>query len=439
MISSRGWLGLLASLVVLFVAIATLNLLVLAAAVAVFAAVAGELLVFHLRAQGPQTAPFEATRVETPHVLSPGAGGAIELKVRYLGTRPIRAEVRDLIPRSLTVVAGRTAADQEWRSNESTTFRYAVRAGPRGSHLVGPVAVALESPHGFAFAQWTLPGSAEPIRVVPAAPLERAHRIGPGLLSPMQGRVTLRTRGFGSEFRSLRPYQTSDDLRHVAWRRSRPGQWFVREFEQESRQDYVLLLDVTPSMSAGLPGQNALDRAVEAASFVTAAVARGREDRVGLLTFTDRPRQYLRPERGEFHFRRLAENLAYLRPSEGTFDLAAALELLTRRLGRNTHVLAFTALDGPLKELHPVFARFRTRGHHLYLFPPHRDAFYPPVEASQAALTAMRWSEAEERGRLDRCVAEVRGEGIPTFPYDRRGATSQVLSTYRQLRAWGMA
>ncbi|HKV89722.1 MAG TPA: hypothetical protein VJQ43_00805, partial [Thermoplasmata archaeon] len=100
---------------------------------------------------------------------------------------------------------------------------------------------------------------------------------------------------------------------------------------------------------------------------------------------------------------------------------------------------AFTALDGPLDGLHPVYARFRDQGHRLYLFPPHRAEFYPPLDAPEAAQIALGWAESEERSRLDQRLMELRGEGIPTFPYDRRGATTQVLSTYGRLRAWGMA
>ena len=439
MISRRGSAALLASVLAVLLAVYSLSLLLLAGAVAVFAAVAGELLVFHLRTPGPETFPFEARRSESPRVMSPGTGATVEVLVRYSGTRPVSAEVRELLPGALTVVAGRPIANRYWQPGELAKLRYALRAGARGSHVLGPVAVAVESPHGLAWAQWNLPTSEEPVRVVPPAPIERAYRIGPALLTPMQGRVNLRVRGFGTEFRALRPYQLSDDIRHVAWKRSRPDQWYVREFDQESRQDFVLLLDVTPAMIAGLPGQNALDRAVEASSLVIAAVARGREDRVGLLTHTDRARQYLRPERGEFHFRRLAENLAYLRPSEGTFRLPAALDLLNRRLSKNTHVLAFSALDGPLESLAGVYARFRTLGHRLYLFPAHRAEFYPPASGPEAAEIALGWAEREERARIARQIAEVRGEGIPIFPYDRRGAIGQVLSTYGQLKAWGMA
>ncbi|MHB8352795.1 MAG: DUF58 domain-containing protein [Thermoplasmata archaeon] len=439
MISRTGWVAVGTALGALVLAAYTLDLLLLVGATAVFAGLAGEILLFHAEPPGPERTPFTVHRAETPRVLSPGAELNGQITVIYDGPRAVRAEVVDLLPGTLPIVAGRPSLRRWFAPGRSVALGYRLRAGDRGSHLMGPVAVTVESPHGLAWAQWTVPDSERPLRVVPPAPIERSHRIGPALFTRMQGRLALRHRGYGTEFRSLRPYQLSDDIRHVAWKRSRPGQWYVREFEQESRQDFVLLLDISPAMLAGVPGENALDRAIEAASLVTAAVARSGEDRVGLMTATDRPRQWLRPHRGEYHFRLIAENLAYLRPVEGIFNLGSALERLETRLRTNTHVLAFTALDGPLEGIHRTHARFRAHGHHLYLFPPNRAGFYPPLPPGHPGAIALGWAEQEEHERLEQRTSELRGVGIPIFPYDRRGATNQVLSTYGQLRAWGMA
>ncbi len=439
MIARRGWVALGAGTGALLIGAYTLDLLVLAGAVACFAALAAELLAFHLAPPRPAVYRFEAERTETPRSASPGSQFAVEVVVRYSGQGPVVAEVGDLLPRSLVRIAGSANVRRRWNPGDSVRLRFGLRATSRGSHVLGPVSVIVESLHQLAWVQWTLPATNRPIRVVPAAPIAGSHRLAPALLTRMQGRLALRHRGFGTEFRALRPYQLDDDLRHVAWKRSRPGQWYVREFEQESRQDYVLLLDVTPGMTAGLPGENALDRAVEAAALVVAAVARTGEDRVGLLTHTDKVRQYLRPERGEAHFRRIAENLAYLRAQGGVFDLPAALDYGTRRLARNTHFLAFTALDGPLDPLPAAYARFRDRGHRLYLFPPNRAQMYRDIDPTHPAISAWKWAEAEEGASLRRGISKMRAQGIPVFPYDRRGASVQVLSTYARLRSWGMA
>ncbi|MCI4346856.1 MAG: DUF58 domain-containing protein [Thermoplasmata archaeon] len=436
MIARRGYFAVAATAGALLLSAFTLELLLLLGSAVAFALVVGEILWFHRTLPG--AGEFVAVRDEGPSVLSPGNEATTQVSVVYRGTVPVLASVRDLLPEALSAGAPPPAPPRWWRPQVRRRVRSRLRSGARGSHVVGPVAVTLWSPRQLAWSQRLFSDTRQAVKVIPPAPIERAQRIGSALFTRVQGRLALRHRGFGSEFRSLRAYQPDDDLRHVAWRRSRPGQWYVREFEQESRQDFVLALDVTPAMLAGLPGENALDRAVEAASLVTAVVAHSGEDRVGLATGTERLRQYLKPSRGSRHFRLLAENLAYLRTEEGNFELPPFLEGLSRRLTTNSHVLLFSSLRGSLGDLHLAHARFRHRGHHLYLFLPQEAAFYPEGQPS-AGARALEWARREEQDRSAQVASELRAEGIPVFPYDRRGATGRVLETYTQLRAWGLA
>jgi uncharacterized protein (DUF58 family) len=436
-ITRRGYLALGATGLALLVAAFALELLLLLAAVAAFGLVAGEILLFHLSPAPPDD--WKGSRGETPVVLSPGARAATEVEVEYRGPAAQLASFTDLLPYALIAAPPGQTPPRWWRTGDRAVLRSELRASARGSHVVGPLAITLLSPRRLAWEQRFLPETRSTLKVIPPAPIERVQRIGFSLYTRVQGRLALRRRGFGTEFRSLRPYEPDDDLRHVAWRRSRPGQWYVREFEQESRQDFLLLLDVTPSMLVGLPGQNALDRAVEAASLVTAFVARSGEDRVGLATATNEIRQYLRPSRGARHFRILTENLAYLRTVNGQFALAPALNELTRRLPKNTHVLLFSPLREPLQELHVAYARFRHRGHRLYAFVPQAGAFYPDPSPRAPGLRVLEWAREEEGRRTAALLSDLRGEGVPVFPYDRRGASGRVVETYAQLRAWGIA
>ncbi|MGI0151761.1 MAG: hypothetical protein ACREC5_07485, partial [Thermoplasmata archaeon] len=206
MISRAGWIALAAALGALLLAAYTLELLLLLGATAVFGGVAGEIVLFHLAAPGPERTPFAVRRAETPRVLSPGAELEGRVDVTYSGERAIRAEVRDLLPGPLLRVAGVSATRRWFAPGRTVRLDYRLRAGDRGSHLLGPVAVTAESPHGLAWVQWMVPDSDRPVRVVPPAPIERSYRIGPALFTRMQGRLALRHRGYGTEFRSLRPY-----------------------------------------------------------------------------------------------------------------------------------------------------------------------------------------------------------------------------------------
>jgi uncharacterized protein (DUF58 family) len=191
-------------------------------------------------------------------------------------------------------------------------------------------------------------------------------------------------------------------------------------------------------MVAGEVGRTVLDRTSEAATLITGYAQRSAEDRLGLLTYSAGVRQFLPPARGPPHFRNMFENIGLVRPEPGPFELAKALDAVGERLHHGAHVIVFSALDRPLTDLHRAYQRFRARGHHLYLFVPDLTTFYPaPRDA--ALIEAIRWASEDDRLRLHRQVAELRAEAIPSYTFDRRGATTKVIAAYGQIRAWGVA
>lgn len=434
MIRREGFLLMLSALAGVGLAVGTLNALVLLIALGTFAFLAAALLQFELSGR-LQANAFTAEVVEGSVRLPIGAEAPVRLRVTYHGPSPVIATVTDTRSAGIERVEGRTSLRRRWRAGDTAEIQYRIRTPRRGRQELGPLVAVRDGPFGLAMDEVTLlPPRA--VFVTASNPALRSSPSGLALYTRVRGRLALRHRGYGSEFRSLRAYELSDDIRHVAWRRSTPENLLVREFEQESRQDYLLVFDVSAPMDAGIDGQSALDRAAEAGSVVVGFIERGAEDRVGLLTYADGVHQYLKPGRGAAHFRRVADNLALLSTRAGRFDLAALLHEATRRLTVNTHLLVFTTLSEPLGALHGAHARFLGRGHHLYLFAAEPSGFYPPpFDPTGARIVG--WAGRTDDRRLERRIALLSAEGIPTYRYDRRGATMKVVAAYGEIRAWG--
>jgi uncharacterized protein (DUF58 family) len=429
-----GRLAIAATALGIALAVWTLNALVLLLAVGAFVFLASELLAFEFGARLDPSA-FSVTVVEGATRLPIGAEVPMVLRVQYHGAGPVRASVTDTRPDSVEVVDGSPSVERTWRPGDTVEIRYRLRTPRRGRQEVGPLLAHREGPLGLAYDEAVL-GPVRPVFVTASNPALRSSPSGLALYTRVRGRLALRHRGYGSEFRSLRTYELSDDIRHVAWRRSTPEQLLVREFEQESRQDYLLVFDVSPAMDVGEAGRSALDRAVEAGSVVVGFIERSAEDRVGFLAYADGVRQFLRPDRGTDHFRRVADNLALLATRPGSFDLARALEEARRRLAVNTHLLVFSTLAEPLGALHGAHARLLGRGHHLYVFAAEPAGFYAPTSAPDPG-GIVAWAQRTDERRLDRRLSLITAEGIPTYRFDRRGATRKVLAAYGEIRAWG--
>lgn len=437
MITRRGWEAVAGTLAALLLALYTLNLVLELVAVAAFAFVASEMLAFELAHRGLGPARFEVRRDPGPRRVPADGEVPTIVDLTYRGRAPFRAEIFDVLPDAFDPVRGSSRALTWVTPGGHVRLAYSYRPRVRGAFLLGPTVVVARDAFGFCVRSTAL-RTDRPLTVVPPSIAGRLGRLGVALFTRFQAGLSIRRRGFGTEFRALRPYQPGDDMRHVAWKRSTLTQLVVREFDQESRQDFVVALDLSPGMEAGLWGRNALDVAVEGSALLTNLVARGGEDRMGFLSYSDGVYQFLPPGRGPMHFRRVVDNLALAAPRGGGFSLPDLLLQASRRLRTPTHLFVFTTLDGPLDRLGIAHANLRAHGHHPYLFVANRAGFYPEPDDG-GGTSAMAWARAAERRRLDGRLAATRGFGLPVFAFDRRGVGDRLLYAYTQIRAWGSA
>jgi uncharacterized protein (DUF58 family) len=105
-----------------------------------------------------------------------------------------------------------------------------------------------------------------------------------------------RVRGGTLEFQDYRPYQPGDDLRSIDWTvDARLRQLVVRVFHGEGRLQLHLLVDVSRSMTAGIPAKLQCAKKLAAA---LCYIAVARRDAAGVATFDDAVRSYAPPAAG---------------------------------------------------------------------------------------------------------------------------------------------
>ncbi len=221
---------------------------------------------------------------------------------------------------------------------------YSVTAPARGDFSFTGLTARVPGPLGLVKRQWRLPHISV-VQVYPnfrqATRMEllarRSHLLRTGL-------HTLRRRGEGRAFESLREYVTGDDTRHIDWkataRRRKP---IVREYEVERHQNVLLMLDAGRMMTATVGNLTKLDCAVNAALLVAhAAVAHG--DNVGLFAFAEDGLSYVPPRAGKGQIPRVLEALYRLQPSLVEPDYARAFRYLATRRLQRALILIFTDL-----------------------------------------------------------------------------------------------
>jgi len=101
--------------------------------------------------------------------------------------------------------------------------------------------------------------------------------------------------GFSLDFAEHRPYMPGDDIRGIDWRLwGRTDRHYIKLYEAETNANFVILLDVSRSMSYRSGEVSKLDYA-RYLSACLAFFSRRQRDRVGLVTFDHEIVEYVRP------------------------------------------------------------------------------------------------------------------------------------------------
>lgn len=187
-------------------------------------------------------------------------------------------------------------------------------------------------------------------------------------------------RGASIEFRQHRAYVPGDELRRLDWRvLGRTDRTFVREYDEETNLRAMLLLDVSGSMGYGRRA-NKLDFARRLSAAI-AYLMLSRTESVGLATFSDRLRGFLRPHSGTTQLAIFLEALERLE-SAGASDPEMAAAQLAERLDRRALVILISDLLCRAEKFSRALARLRHERHELIVLRVlHRDEIEFPFRS----------------------------------------------------------
>jgi uncharacterized protein (DUF58 family) len=194
-------------------------------------------------------------------------------------------------------------------SNETQLLRYELRPTLRGEYSFGAVNVFVKSPLGllkrrYQFSQDKL------VAVYPSFLQMRQYE-----LLAISNRLTefgikkIRRIGHSMEFEQIRNYVAGDDVRTVNWKATaRRNTLMVNAFQDEKSQGVYCLIDKGRVMQSPFEGLTLLDYAINA-SLVLSNIALLKQDKAGVVTFSDVMGQVVLAERKIGHLQRIMEVL----------------------------------------------------------------------------------------------------------------------------------
>lgn len=135
-------------------------------------------------------------------------------------------------------------------------------------------------------------------------------------------------KGRGMEFAEVREYQPGDDIRTIDWNvTARQRKPFIKVFTEEREMTVIFLIDMSASLFFGSLLQTKASLAAEIVS-VLAFSAIKNNDRVGMLTFTDKIEKIIRPKKGKNNILRMVDELLSFKPEGIQTSISVGLKAI---------------------------------------------------------------------------------------------------------------
>lgn len=374
-------------------------------------------------------------RREAAEVMSLGRHNAVNLSIRSISRRSLRVRITfDLFDEAhspdlpLALLLGPRGSQRS---------KISVEPRRRGAYELGDHWVRYPSLLGLWQRQYRV-RARHKVRVYPDLQQVRQFE----LLARQNRELSLvrasRLKGGESEFARLRDYTRDDEFRAIDWKATARRQKLTsREYQLESNQNIVFMLDAGRLMTAQVAGISQFDHALNATLMLSHVATRG-GDQVGLVGFDSTVRAFVHPSAGPGASAKLVRAAYDLHPRlvESDYDHAFA-QVALRQRKRSLLILFTQVVDNSvartllkqtrtLLKLHlPLIVLFRDTDVDALL---ERTATTDLARYQQgAAAELLRW-----RGSV---IGDLKRAGALVLDVAPQRLTTNLINTYLQIKA----
>jgi uncharacterized protein (DUF58 family) len=173
--------------------------------------------------------------------------------------------------------------------------------------------------------------------------------------------------GFSVEFAQHREYVPGDDIKHIDWKvYGRTGRFFLKQYEEETNLVCWLLLDVSESMRYGSGPVSKYDYACMAAAALAYLVLH-QSDAIGLVTFDNQVRSFLKPSTQRSHLKEVVHVMGQVGGREKT-RMAPLFHDLAERINRRSLIFLVSDLFDDVPDLLMGLKHLRHKRHEVILW-----------------------------------------------------------------------
>jgi len=149
-------------------------------------------------------------------------------------------------------------------------------------------------------------------------------------------------KGQGLEFDEVRLYQFGDDIRSIDWNvTAKTGEVHIKKFREEREQTLFVLFDISGSEDFGHGTSNKLQIGTEIAA-ILAFSAMKNNDKIGVLTFTDRVEKFFAPKKGRKHILAVIRGLLESKGQSRLTNIRSGIDFARKTLKKHSVVIVIS-------------------------------------------------------------------------------------------------
>lgn len=280
---------------------------------------------------------------------------SFSVRIEVIDEIPVQFQRRDILSRASA------------KAGQNVIINYDLRPVKRGAYHFGTVNVFVSTAISLISRRYKFEQPAE-VPVYPSYIQMRKYQ-----LMAISNRLTeagvkkVRKLGHSMEFEQVKEYVSGDDYRTLNWKATaRKGNLMVNSFTDEKSQPIYCVIDKGRVMKMPFEGMSLLDYAINA-SLVLSNVALLKQDKAGLVTFSEKAGAFLQANRNTTQMQLILEMLY----NQKTRYLESNFEQLylgiRRRINQRSLIVLFTnfeSLTGMRRHL-PYLRKIAS--HHLLL------------------------------------------------------------------------
>lgn len=271
---------------------------------------------------------------------SNGDDNEVNIRVESIYSFPVRLEIIDEIP---PVFQRRDVLFRlKLAMGEGKNIRYKLRPTERGVYSFGHVRVFATTPIGLVQRRFTLCQPCD-VKVYPSyLMLTRYELLAMSNNLAEMGIKKIRKVGNHTEFEQIKDYVSGDDFRLINWRATaRTSRLMVNVYQDERSQQVFNIIDKGRVMQQAFRGMTYLDYAINA-SLVLSYIAMRKEDKAGVVTFSDHFEDFVPASRRTGHMQNILEMLYRQQTRFAESDYSALVAEVNQHITKRSLLILYT-------------------------------------------------------------------------------------------------